>query len=133
MKKYNLSLEKNKAVCFDFDGVIHKYSKGWCDGSIYDDCNPMALGIIMLLQEEGIPVFICSTRKPKQIKKWFDKNVVNLKTTIIKNRAKFWNDTAVVGITNKKLPAQVYIDDRAYRYTNQTPGEFLSDFTNSES
>lgn len=27
-----------------------------------------------------------------------------------------------------KLPAQVYVDDRAYKYTGQTPQEFFKDF-----
>ncbi len=31
----------------------------------------------------------------------------------------FWSDISTVGVTNRKLPAQLYIDDRAFRYDGQ--------------
>ena len=121
----DLKLEKGKAVCFDFDGVIHKYSKGWQDGSIYDDYNENVLDLMLLMQKIGIPVVICSTRSPIQIKEWWDKNILNPKATLMINGEKIWNDTRFVAITDRKPIAQLYIDDRAYKYTGQTVKQFI--------
>lgn len=123
--EYNLKLKERQAVCFDFDGVIHKYSKGWQDGSIYDEVNVEVVKLISILQNYKIPVFVCSTRNPKQIIEWWER-VIDLPVKIIKDET-FWKDLTTVGITNRKLPAQLYIDDRAYKYNGQTVKEFLLD------
>lgn len=70
-KGMRLNIKEGHAVAFDFDGVIHKYSKGWQDESIYDEYNPGVLDLILLLNTMKVPVFILSTREPKQIKEWW--------------------------------------------------------------
>ena len=132
VKSYDLNLEKGKAVAFDFDGVIHKYSEGWKDGSIYDEPNMEILDLILLLQLAHIPCVIISTREPNQIKEWWDRQGFTIIAKPLCFETKFFNDCAYVGITNRKIPAQLYIDDRAYKYTGQSVKEFLIDNSTTE-
>ena len=120
-----INLEKGKAVAFDFDGVIHKYSKGWQDGSIYDDCNAKVFDIIRTLMLSHVPVYILSTREPEQIREWWNAQRFGIPCTVIEDTCKFWTDEATVGITNRKLPAQMYVDDKAYKYNGENKEDFF--------
>jgi len=111
-------------IAFDFDGVIHKYSKGWHDGTIYDEANPLVLNLMFELMEAGHPVFILSTRSPKQIIRWMNTQTPwfgamaydlegGFEVKKVPFWSKFWNDTKNLGVTNRKLAATHYIDDRA--------------------
>lgn len=128
--------EHKKTIAIDFDGVIHKYSKGWMDGSIYDEPMDGVFEAIQQLFQEGYTVFIFSTRKSRQIKRWLNNHIMQsewvgvglgdpqdysypkygYRCSIIPFWKKFWNKENVVGITNRKLPAYVYIDDRALKF-----------------
>jgi len=127
-------------IAIDFDGVVHKYSKGWQDGSVYDEPFEGVFEAIEELMKENT-VFIFSTRNPQQIKKWLkDKLYIehdlpcehwryNFSVEIIPFWKKFWNKPNVLGITKRKLPAVVYIDDRAYKFTgdwNKTIKDLLT-------
>lgn len=104
-----------QTIAFDFDGVIHKYSKGWQDGSIYDEPNLQVIEVMKKLLQDNYSVIIISTREPEQIKRWWDINIQSPIATTIPEYTKFWNSDKI-GITNRKLPAMCYIDDRAICY-----------------
>lgn len=106
-----------KTVAIDFDGVIHKYSKGWHDGTCYDVPMAGAFDRIQSLLTE-YNVIILSTRNPFHIADWLKRENALFDFEVIPSEFSetFWNKDGVVGITNKKLVAFVYIDDRAYRF-----------------
>ena len=127
-----------KTIAIDFDGVIHKYSKGWSDGSIYDEPFDGVFKAISELMKTH-SVFILSTRSPWQIKRWLDKHLwtyapmevpagvddklyfYGYRAGVIPFWTKFWNKPYLLGITNKKLPAEIYIDDRALKFEGSWP------------
>lgn len=140
-----------KTIAIDFDGVIHKYSKGWHDGTCYDDPVFGVFEAISTLMDSGYCVFILSTRKAAHIRKWVKQNAYEsdyerhgmggdpldfkypkfgFTVEIIPWYKKFWNKKKVLGITKRKLPAMAYIDDRAIKFNGlwQTTIGEIADF-----
>lgn len=111
---------KIKTISIDFDGVIHTYDKGWSDGSIYGGLVPGAKEFLINSHKKGHPIFIMSTRNPVQIYVWIQKQIPELTFGLV-TQGTFFNRKDFIGITNIKLAADIYIDDRAYTFKGYFP------------
>ncbi len=113
-------------IAVDFDGVIHRYSKGWNGGEIYDETVQGTKESLTKLKELGHKIYIFSTRsnkifhkkggidQQKQMKEWLEKNQIPYD--------KIWGFG--------KPMADIFIDDRALSFKgdwNQTLKE-VNDF-----
>jgi len=99
-----------KTIAFDFDGVVHKYSKGWQDGKIYDEPVEGALEGLVELYNKGYKIAIFTTREDtSSVGRW-----------IWKYYKKLFQDQEMIEfeVTNKKPIAIAYVDDRGIRFTN---------------
>lgn len=94
-----------KVLALDFDGVVHSYKSGWTsDGDIPDPAiKGAAEGIKRLRIDYKVVIFSARAR------------TVEGRNAIIAWLAK--NGIEVDGVTDKKIPAHVYIDDRAICFT----------------
>lgn len=90
-----------KTIAIDFDGVLHAYSKGWQDGSIYDDPMPGAINACKALAINFDLVVFTTREDIGAVSGWLSGH-------------RFPSIT----VTNKKPLAVVYIDDRALRFTS---------------
>lgn len=89
-------------VVFDFDGVIHSYVSGWKGVDIIED--PPVPGIkeaISDMRAAGYKVIVCSSR------------CLNIGGQEAVEKYLQDNEIIVDGVTGAKVPAIVYIDDRA--------------------
>lgn len=118
-------------IAVDFDGVIHKYSRGWQDGSIYDEPVDGAFSALRVLMRNYC-VFVHTSRPPLAVAEWLmNKGQFNCLveatylgeeddgTPILHHNdieRQFWNDQGQLLVTQRKLPAVAYVDDRAIRF-----------------
>jgi len=96
-------------IAVDFDGVIHRYGKGWNGGEIYDKPVNGVREALQKLRNEGHKIYIFSVRtntifhkkdkmdQEKMMKAWLEENQIPYD--------KIW--------TFGKPMADIFIDDRA--------------------
>ena len=91
----------NKVIQIDFDNVICATGK-WSEGTITASPMPGAKDKIIDLMEQGYECVVFTARRElESVNTWMKEN-----------------DFPDLVITNQKLPARAYIDDRAIRFTN---------------
>lgn len=118
-----------KTIAVDFDGVIHTYDRGWADGTIYGELVPGA-GTALISLMCDYAVFVHTTRNPEQVARWIeDRTGHGIECTTHMSpllpswwrwgkRHTFWKTKDVLLVTDRKLPALAYIDDRALHFTS---------------
>lgn len=113
---------KKPILCLDFDGVIHRYGKGWQNGVIYDDIVP---GFFEWAEaaSEHFHLVIYSSRSKS------DEGVMAMSMWMAQQRKK-WREAGGKPETdtplsfefaNEKPPAFLTIDDRALRFHGVWP------------
>lgn len=103
-------------IGIDFDGVIHRCSKGFHDGTIYDDILPDAAFAVQMLASKY--TLICYTAKARS-----DRPLVGGKTG--KELVEEWLEKHQLlkyfkEVTAEKPRALCYIDDKGIRFTSWT-------------
>jgi len=111
-----------RAVAVDFDGVIHAYRRGIHDGTCYDEPMPGALDAIRDMARVR-PVAVMTARPIGMVADWFDQHAPDIPLYLDPNlHREWWDELGTLLITNRKIVAQHYIDDRALRFTENVDG-----------
>ena len=98
---------KNATIAIDFDGVIHRYSKGFQGlENAYDPPMPGVIDALDALEARGYRLIIVSSRPVPIIKEWLDRYELS----------EYFDD-----VSNTKHPAKYYIDDHAIRFDKNVP------------
>ncbi len=105
-----LSAEAAKLLAVDFDGVLFPYSEGYKDGTLYEGPMPGAVEAIKALVKSGYTYYVFTARMSFDDHEKQEGNIA------------WWlgqhGFPTPLAITNRKMPAVAYIDDRGVRFTN---------------
>ena len=106
--------DEKRQIGIDFDGVIHKCSKGFHDGTVYDDPVEGSLEAIKFLSEKyTIVVYSAKARKDRPLVQGM---------TGVQHICKWLEDNGfseyINEVTAEKPRALFYIDDRAITFTD---------------
>lgn len=115
-----MTKEYVKAIGVDFDGVVHNYTQGWQGGLIYGEMLPGAAESLRALMET-YAVFIHTTREPSTVAPWLTDRGFHAEADEDPSR-RFWDTKGTLLVTQRKLVAIAFIDDRAipHRTWDQT-------------
>ena len=112
--KESVLKEDNNTIAIDFDGVIHKNSKGFHDGTIYDEpIEGVKKGLEYLSKSYKLVIYTCKANP--------DRPLINGKTwtkLIYDWLCKHKLDSYIYNIVYTKPNALHYIDDKAIRFIN---------------
>ena len=106
--------QDKKVIAIDFDGVIHKNSKGFHDGTIFDEpIEGVKKGLEYLSKSYKLVIYTCKANP--------DRPLINGKTgskLIYDWLVKYELDSYIYNIVYEKPNAKYYIDDKAVRFIN---------------
>jgi len=103
-----------KNIAIDFDGVIHKNSKGYHDGSIYDDPIEGSYDALEKISQKYNIILCTCKAKP-------DRGLVNGKSgvqMVWEWLKKYDMDKFITKVTAEKPRAVAYIDDKGIKFTD---------------
>ncbi|MFI6158160.1 ASCH domain-containing protein [Kitasatospora sp. NPDC051170] len=107
------------AVGIDFDLTVVEHRNGWQDGRIYGDPIPGALEAVRRLM--ACRSVFCVTARHRRyhpaVAAWFVRHGIPAVVDADPDRAYWFGDGGRLLVTNKKLGAALYIDDRALHFT----------------
>ena len=106
--------EEKNTIAIDFDGVIHKNSKGFHDGTIYDEpIEDVKKGLEYLSKSYKLVIYTCKANPNRPL--------IDGETGIdlIWGWLQRWNLHGYIDdVTYTKPNALYYIDDKAIRFLN---------------
>ena len=95
-------------IAVDFDGVIHRYSEGWKDGTIYDPPIEGCKEALRRLMADGHRIIVYSAREDRVgMESWMARHQIPYSSIFSESKPK----------------AHVYLDDRGLRFHNWPQSE----------